>query len=98
MTLGQHRQYLTEKERPQPVRRIGILTMVVALGAASVAAAQPGAGLDGRGSLIRTFEANAPAVGELMPNLPVYDRDGQEFRLTALLDGRYTVLILGCLT
>jgi hypothetical protein len=80
------------------VCRIGMLTAAVALGAASVAAAQPGAGLDGRGSLLRTFEANAPAVGERMPNLPVFDRDGQESRLPALLDGRVTVLILGCLT
>jgi hypothetical protein len=33
-----------------------------------------------------------------MPNLAVYDRDGQESRLPALLNSRFAVLILGCLT
>ena len=74
-----------------------LLALAVSLGLAAPAAAQPG-GADGRGRLIRNFEASTPAVGELMPNLPVYDRDGQESRLPALLNGRFTVLILGCLT
>ncbi len=74
-----------------------LLALALSLGLVATAAAQPG-GPDGRGMLIRNFEASAPAVGELMPNLPVYDRDGQESRLAALLDGHFTVLILGCLT
>lgn len=78
--------------------RIALLLVAASVGAASVATAQPGAGLAGRGSLIRTFEANAPAIGAPMPDLPVYDSDGQESRLPTLLDGRYTVLVLGCLT
>ena len=74
-----------------------LLALVFSLGLVATAVAQPG-GADGRGMLMRNFEEHAPAVGELMPNLPVYDRDGQESRLPALLDGRFTVLILGCLT
>ena len=76
----------------------GVLMTLGLLIAADQAWSQPGAGLDGRGSLIRTFESNAPAVGALMPNLPVYDREGEESNLLELLDGRYTVLVLGCLT
>ncbi len=79
------------------VRRIGILSTAVTLGAATVAAAHPSVA-DGRGMLIRTFDESAPAVGDPMPDLPVYAPDGQESRLPALLDGRFTVLILGCLT
>ena len=55
-------------------------------------------GADGRSMLVRNFEDRAPAVGARVPDLPVYDRDGQKSRLPALLDGRVTVLILGCLT
>lgn len=44
------------------------------------------------------FERQAPAVGELMPEALVYDRDGGELQLTELLQEHYTVLILGCLT
>ena len=78
-------------------RTTSLLALAVSLGLAATAAAQPG-GADGRGRLIRTCEASAPAVGELMPNLAVYDRDGQESRLPALLNSRFAVLILGCLT
>ncbi len=78
-------------------RTTSLFVLAFSLSLVATAAAQPG-GPNGRGVLIRNFEASAPAVGELMPNLPVYDRDGQEARLPALLDGHVTVLILGCLT
>ncbi len=74
-----------------------LLVLTCSLGLVATAVAQPG-GANGRGMLTRNFEARAPAVGELMPNLPLYDRDGREVRLPTLLDGRFTVLILGCLT
>ena len=74
-----------------------LLAVTLSLGLVATAAAQPG-GANGRGMLIRNFEARAPAVGAPIPDLLVYDRDGQESRLPALLDGRLTVLILGCLT
>ena len=78
-------------------RTTSLLALAFSLGLAATAAAQPG-DADGRGRLIRNFEASAPAVGELMPSLPVYDRDGQESDLRELLNGRVTVLVLGCLT
>ena len=46
----------------------------------------------------RNFEANAPAIGEMMPDVVVHSRDGAELRLRDLLKERHTVLILGCLT
>jgi len=84
---------------PEPLRaRVRLqLTLAFCLGLAATAAAQPGAA-NGRGMLMQNFEQNAPAVGELMPNLPVYDRDGEEHQLANLIAGRPTVLILGSLT
>ena len=46
----------------------------------------------------RNFDQQAPAVGELMPDAVVRDRDGQALSLRSVLDGQHTVLILGCLT
>ena len=77
--------------------KTSLQALALSLGLVATAAAQPG-GADGRGLLIRNFETNAPAVGELMPNLPVFDRDGRELDLRELLSGRVTVLVLGCLT
>ena len=74
-----------------------LLVLACALGLVAMAVAQPG-DANGRGMLMSHFEARSPAVGELMPNLPVYDRDGRESDLLAVLNGRFTVLILGCLT
>ena len=78
-------------------RTATLLVLAFSLGLVATAAAQPG-GADGRGMLMRNFEEHAPAVGELMPSLPVFDRDGQESDLRELLHGRVTVLVLGCLT
>ena len=44
------------------------------------------------------FERAAPEIGQPMHDLTVYDRNGQEVRLHDVVNGRYTVLILGCLT
>ncbi len=46
----------------------------------------------------RNFDRNAPAIGDALPDVVVYDRDGEELRLRGLLSGHYSVLILGCLT
>ncbi len=46
----------------------------------------------------RNFDRNAPAIGDAMPDVLVYDRDGEELRLRDLLSEHYSVLILGCLT
>ena len=54
-----------------------------------------GAGAD---AVSARFEASAPDIGEPMPSLTVYDRDGKPLRLRELLQGHYTVIVLGCLT
>jgi cytochrome oxidase Cu insertion factor (SCO1/SenC/PrrC family) len=43
------------------------------------------------------FVMEKPAVGELLPDVTVYDPDGKEFKTTDLR-GHYTVLTFGCLT
>ncbi len=70
------------------------LGLLAALGLAGSAQAQ----LDPRQQAIRRFEATAPAVGEPLPDLVVYDAGGEERRLGELLQGHYTVIVLGCLT
>ena len=62
------------------------VAFVVSLG---MAEAQP---------ISRNFDRNAPAIGDAMPDVVVYDRDGEELRLRDLLSEHYSVLILGCLT
>lgn len=47
---------------------------------------------------IARFEAMAPAVGEPLPDLTVYNADGKELRLAELLKGQFSVIVLGCLT
>ena len=63
---------------------------------------RPGGGEALRGNpreaAISRFEAAAPAIGEPLPDIVVYDRTGKELRLRELVKERYTVLILGCLT
>jgi len=44
------------------------------------------------------FEATAPAIGERLPDLMVFDADGKELQLGELLRKHYTVIVLGCLT
>ena len=63
--------------------------IAVVLGVQDLAHAQPP---------IRSFERDAPSVGDIMPDAVVYDRDGTERRLRDLVTGHPTVLILGCLT
>lgn len=43
------------------------------------------------------FESTAPAVGEPLPHIQVFDEKGQPFQLKNL-KGSYTVLVFGCLT
>ena len=65
---------------------------VIALAAIQVAPVQA------QRPVSRNFEENAPAIGEIMPDVVVYDRDGTERQLRDLLTDRHAVLILGCLT
>ena len=84
-----------------------ILLLALALAAPATSLAQrqrnrPGIGRDrgfgGAGGLAGNFEAVAPAVGEPMPDVVVYDDEGTPHRLPDLLRGHYSVIILGCLT
>ena len=69
---------------------VAVALAVVAASMADTVLAQP--------PVSRTFEWNTPAIGEMMPDVVVYDRDGAARRLRDLLRERHTVLILGCLT
>ena len=72
-------------------RRAGVaVAALMAAGMVDIVLAQP--------PVSRTFERSAPAIGEMMPDVVVHDRDGAELRLRDLLSERHTVLILGCLT
>ena len=66
-----------------------VAVAVAFVGSLSLAEAQP---------ISRNFDRNAPAIGDAMPDVVVYDRDGEELRLRDLLSEHYSVLILGCLT
>ena len=90
-------------------RAISAIGLVALLVCATVASAQRGGPPQGRGQggptsgsgrdmVNRSFEAAAPGVGELMPDLTVHADDGTELELQDVLRGHYTVLILGCLT
>ncbi len=68
--------------------------LLAALGFASSAQAQ----LNPRQQAIHRFEATAPAVGEPLPDLVLYEAGGEERQLDKLLQGHYTVIVLGCLT
>ena len=73
---------------------VWVLGWLVALGLAGSAQAQ----LDPRQQANRRFESTAPAVGEPLPDLTLYDADGKALRVGELLQGHYTVIVLGCLT
>ncbi len=70
------------------------LGLLAALGLAGSAQAQ----LDPRKQANRRFESTAPAVGEPLPDLTLYDAGGKGLRVSELLQGHYTVIVLGCLT
>ena len=80
--------------RAKKHRVVWALGLLAALGLAGPAQAQ----LDPRQMATSRFETAAPAVGEPLPNLAVYDAAGKELRLGELLQGHYTVIVLGCLT
>ena len=43
------------------------------------------------------FERNSPAVGERLPDITVFDANGDEFPLRSIKD-HYSVVVFGCLT
>ena len=44
------------------------------------------------------FEADAPKVGEQLPDIAIHDDLGNPVNIRELADENYKVLILGCLT
>ena len=80
--------------RAKEDRAVWALGLIAALGLAGSAQAQ----LNPRQRAAGRFEATAPAVGEPLPDVAVYDAGGEERRLGELLQGHYTVIVLGCLT
>ncbi len=75
-------------------RARGALGLLASLGIAGFVQAQ----LHPRERTSRRFESTAPAVGEPLPDLVLYDAGGEERRLGELLQRHYTVIVLGCLT
>lgn len=75
-------------------RSIWAVTLLVVLAMSTAVQAQ----FDPRQQATSRFEAAAPAIGEALPDLTLYDASGKEQRLGALLQGHYTVIVLGCLT
>ncbi len=76
-------------------------TVVLSLACASfmvLAQSGPRPGRSASGMFDQRFEEAAPAIGEPMPDLTVYDAGGAERQLGQLLQGHYTVIVLGCLT
>ena len=73
---------------------IWAVTLLTMLAMSTAAQAQS----DPRQQATSRFEAAAPAIGESLPDLALYDASGKEQRLGALLQGHYTVIVLGCLT
>ncbi len=44
------------------------------------------------------FEERAPKVGEPMPDIIIFDDQGNPVNIRDLANENYTVLVLGCLT
>jgi hypothetical protein len=44
------------------------------------------------------FEERAPKVGEPMPDMTIFDDQGNPVNIRDLANENYTVLVLGCLT
>ena len=78
-------------------RVLGCVLMVSFLAASSEA--QPGRrGSPGGGFPMERFNRTAPDIGEPMPDVVVHDATGREVRLRELLEGHYSVIVLGCFT
>ena len=72
------------------MRCLQSLTAILVLAFSLVADAQPRNGL-GRGGF------SLPAVGSTLPDVTVFDEEGEPFTTTSLR-GHYSVLVFGCLT
>ena len=75
------------------------LALVLSIAGTSVSQERPSGRkpTGGKEGVNRGFEASAPKIGELLPDVAGFDADGNEFRLRSLR-GHYSVLVFGCLT
>jgi acetyl esterase/lipase len=48
--------------------------------------------------LIWQFEMSAPRIGDPLPEVTIYDAEGNPVELRSFVRGHYTVLVFGCLT
>jgi len=84
------------------MRREQLLLIGTALLCTGITQAQPGMGMGGQASPGMVSPqlrfANAPQVGDTIPDLTIFDRDGGPVNLRELTRENYTVLVLGCLT
>ena len=71
---------------------VGISTIL-----AGAAIAQPGGTPRGGPGASRSAGGNLPEVGTTLPDITLYDDQGEEFSTTSLR-GQYSVLVFGCLT
>ena len=86
-------------------------SILVVLLSVTVVAAQP-VNRDGQGAkrsasgqrvtnagarLANEFSKKGPKIGDLLPDVTVYDADGKEFKLRRV-KGHYAVIVSGCLT
>jgi len=72
--------------------RLSILNVLLSILTGN-ALAQPGAG----GPRARPGGSNLPKVGSMLPDVVVFDDEGNEFS-TKTLRGQYSLLVFGCLT
>ena len=69
-----------------------LIASVGSLWSASPTLAQPGGG-----GLNRRFETVSPAIGQPLPDITIYDENGEPFAVRDL-KGQYSVIVFGCLT
>jgi len=81
-------------------RTVLTLAALVTMGTgfATLAEAQ-GRGGDGgrRGGMPSMLRAGSPEVGDALPSIAIYTDDGTPFQ-THQLDGKFKVIVFGCLT
>ena len=84
--------YIVQMARDYRIRSVSLLAgFLFLLGSLSVFA-QNGP------PVMPQFEADAPKVGEPLPDVTIYDDLGNPVNLRELADENYKVLVLGCLT
>ena len=87
-----------EKRKRMTGIRVWIVVVMSGVGALGLLAQSPDSrGRRFQGGMMNRFEESAPQVGDKLPDVELFDAQGQPLRLSSL-KGSYTVLVLGCLT